>query len=112
MLEAKATILYIEDDVMSARLIERVLASKGYRFVHAANGLDGIKIASDETPDLVLTDINLPDIDGLAITTRLRNIVSMQNKPIVAITKHHLSDSRKNWKISKVIIGTRRCYSA
>ncbi len=95
MSEAKATVLYIEDDLTSARLMERVLTTKGYRFVHAATGLDGIRIADQETPDLVLTDINLPDIDGLAITTRLRNIASLQHKPIVAITGHSQDDGRQ-----------------
>lgn len=95
MSEAKATILYIEDDLTSARLMERILIGKGYRFVHAGNGLDGIRIAEEETPDLVLTDINLPDIDGLAITTRLRHIERMQSKPIVAITSHSQEDGRQ-----------------
>lgn len=95
MSEPGATILYIEDDKNSARLMERLLVTHGYRFVHAVNGLDGIKIASLEKPDLILIDINLPDIDGLAITTRLRNIVGIQNKPIVAVTAHSQTDGRQ-----------------
>ncbi len=86
MVEPKLTILYIEDDMTSARLMERLLVTKGYHFVHAVNGLDGIEIAGREKPDLILTDINLPDIDGLAIASRLRNIEGIQDKPIVAVT--------------------------
>jgi len=94
-LELKATILYIEDDQTSARLMERLLVTKGYRFVHADNGLDGIKLASQEKPDLILTDINLPDIDGLAITTRLRGITAIQDKPIVAVTAYSAAGGRQ-----------------
>jgi signal transduction histidine kinase len=95
MPEAKATILYIEDDVTSARLMERILTTQGYRFRHAINGLEGLRIADEETPDLILTDINLPDIDGLAITTRLRHLAAVQDKPIVAITSYSPEDGRQ-----------------
>ncbi len=95
MPESKATVLYIEDDEASARLMERLLVTKGYRFVHAANGLDGLEMARQEKPDLILTDINLPDIDGLAITFRLRDIADIQDKPIVAITAHSQADGRQ-----------------
>jgi signal transduction histidine kinase len=93
--ELKATVLCIEDDETSARLMERLLRTKGYRFVHAASGLTGINLASQEHPDLILMDINLPDIDGLAITTRLRNISEFQAKPIVAVTSHSKEDGRR-----------------
>ena len=82
------TILYIEDDKLSARLMERLLVSKGYEFRHAGNGLRGIELANREIPDLILVDINLPDIDGLALTTRLRSLGPIKDKPIVAITSH------------------------
>lgn len=95
MPESKATILYIEDDLASARLVERLLVPHGYHFVHAATGLDGIKRAAEEQPDLILTDINLPDIDGLAITTRLRTIAAIRDKPIVAVTAHSQADGRR-----------------
>lgn len=95
MLEHETTILYIEDDKNSVRLVERLLVTRGYRFIHAISGLDGIKMASQEEPDLILMDINLPDIDGLAITTRLRNIAEIKNKPIVAVTGHSKEDGRQ-----------------
>jgi signal transduction histidine kinase len=94
-LKPERTILYIEDDKTSARLMERLLVTKGYRFLHAENGLDGIKLASEERPDLILMDINLPDIDGLAITTRLRNITSLENQPIVAVTAEAQASGRQ-----------------
>jgi signal transduction histidine kinase len=95
MSESKTTILYIADDVKSARLMKRVLTVKGYRFVHAANSMEGIRLADREMPDLVLTDIIPPDLNGLAVTTRLRNIMTMQHKPIVAITSQNQDDGRR-----------------
>jgi signal transduction histidine kinase len=95
MAQPTSKILYIEDDQFSARLMERLLLSRGYQFRHAANGLDGIEIANQEKPDLILIDINLPDIDGLVITTRLRNIEGLQEKPIVAITSHSQLEGRQ-----------------
>ena len=95
MSERKPTVLYIEDDKFSARLMERLLVTRGYEFRHAETGLAGIELANQERPDLILIDINLPDIDGLVITTRLRNIAGIQDKPIVAITSHSQIDGRQ-----------------
>lgn len=80
------TILYIEDDPASRRLIERLLTHAGYRVLLAENGLTGIDIARTEKPDLILTDINLPDLSGNEITTTLRNDDAFQDTPIVALT--------------------------
>ena len=52
------------------------------------------------------------DADDLFANADYADYPQATPEPIVAINKHHLSDSRKNWKISKVIVGTRRCYSA
>lgn len=76
-------------------MMERLLISKGYDFKHAINGLDGLELAGQEDPDLILVDINLPDIDGLAITTRLRTLPVIKDKPIVAITSHLQLDGRQ-----------------
>jgi signal transduction histidine kinase len=89
------TILYIEDDEFSAHLMERLLVKGGFAFRHAATGLAGIELAGQIKPDLILVDINLPDIDGLVITTRLRTIESLQHTPIVAITSHSQKEGRQ-----------------
>ncbi len=89
------TILYIEDDRASRLLVHRVLASRGYAVHVASNGLDGIELARETTPALILTDINLPDMDGREITTRLRGIPSFQNTPIVALTANISPGSRE-----------------
>jgi signal transduction histidine kinase len=80
------TILYIEDDPSSRRLIERLLTHAGYQVLLAERGLDGIDIARSKRPDLILTDINLPDLSGNDIATALRNEVNFHDTPIVALT--------------------------
>lgn len=81
-----ATILYIEDDKNSQRLVERILKHAGYTVLIASRALEGIDMARKYKPDLILTDINLPDLSGREITVRLRNDSSLENVPIVALT--------------------------
>ncbi len=69
----KATILYIEDDNASRLLVERVLSSRGYNVYVASDGLEGIGLAREKTPNLILTDINLPDMDGREVVNELIN---------------------------------------
>ncbi len=94
-MEDSATILYIEDDPASRRLVQRVLGSRGYDVHVAADGLEGITLARDTKPNLILMDINLPSMDGREITTRLRSIPYFANIPIVALTANHSPGSRE-----------------
>lgn len=65
-------ILCIEDNPDNMMLLKRVLVSAGFTFLQAFNGLDGLKLAESEPVDIVLLDVNLPDIDGYEVTRRLR----------------------------------------
>lgn len=69
----KQTILLIEDDPLSARLADLVLKSEGYEVIIAPNGLEGLKIARDTPPDLILLDLMLPGLDGFEVLNRLRS---------------------------------------
>lgn len=92
---APTKILYIEDDPASRRLVQRVLDSKGYQVVVAADGLEGISMARQHHPNLILMDINLPSMDGREITTRLRSLPNFSETPIVALTANHSAGSRE-----------------
>ena len=81
-----ATILHIEDDPVNRRLVTKLLSAAGHTVVDAATGLEGIRIAAELVPDLILVDINIPDLDGYEVTLRLRGIPSLATTPIVAIT--------------------------
>ncbi len=83
-----AVILYIEDNPDNMTLVRRVIESLGYQFLGAPNGLEGLKRAEELKPDLILLDINLPDIDGYEVARRMRSSSSehLLHVPILAIT--------------------------
>lgn len=81
-----STILYIEDDPSSRRLVQRVLEGAGYRVLLASNGLDGIALAQRERPSLILMDINMPNFSGDMVATRMRITPGLEHTPIIAVT--------------------------
>lgn len=89
------TILYIEDDLPSRVLVKRVLEAEGYRVIEAESGLEGITVAQTERPLLILVDINMPDMDGLEVTARLRAMPELGSVPIVALTANVMKGDRE-----------------
>jgi signal transduction histidine kinase len=81
-----AHILHIEDDPGNRLLVRKLLQTAGHTVSEAADGLEGVKLACAERPDLVLVDLNLPGLDGYEVTLRLRGEASLRGVPIVAIT--------------------------
>ena len=88
-------ILYIEDDLPSIILVKKILEFSGYRFVHEASGFSGIKTAEEIQPDLVLLDIDLPDIDGYQVARRLKTAEKTGGIPIVALTSSAMKGDRE-----------------
>jgi CheY-like chemotaxis protein len=86
------SVLYIEDNPDNMRLVQRALESRGYRLLQAMKGEDGVRLAESEEVDLILLDINLPDIDGYEVARRLRGSskISLARVPIIAITANAL----------------------
>lgn len=85
-------ILYIEDNPDNMLLVKRALEARGYRLLQATTGQQGLEIAERENVDLILLDINLPDIDGYEVARRLRRHkkASLAYVPIIAITANAL----------------------
>ena len=90
-----ARILYIEDNVENRILVKRVLEVEGYVILEADDGLEGLRIAQKEALDLILIDINLPEVDGYEITTRLRQMEGLGDIPIIALTANVLKGDRE-----------------
>jgi two-component system cell cycle response regulator DivK len=88
-------ILYVEDNLENRILIKRVLEAEGYVVEEAPDGLTSIDMAVTNPPDLILMDINLPDIDGYEATTRLRRSASTAHVPIVALTANVMQGDRE-----------------
>jgi two-component system cell cycle response regulator DivK len=85
-------ILYVEDNHDNMMLVKRALEARGYRLLEAANGMKGLEVAERESVDLILLDINLPDIDGYEVARRLRSSskIALTRIPIIAITANAL----------------------
>ncbi len=88
----KKKVLYVEDNPESRLLVHRILEANGYEVFEAVDGLSAIREAQDNVPDLILMDINIPEMDGFEVSTRLRSIPSLQNVPIVALTASAIMD--------------------
>ena len=87
-----SNVLYIEDNPDNMMLVKRALEARGYKLLEAANGFSGLHIAEHQDVDLILLDINLPDIDGYEVARRLRTSAksALVYTPIIAITANAL----------------------
>jgi two-component system, cell cycle response regulator DivK len=86
-------ILYVEDNPDNMMLVKRALESRGYQLLEALSGITGVRMAEAEDIDLILLDINLPDIDGYEVARRIRSSdkkTSLTYLPIIAITANAL----------------------
>jgi two-component system cell cycle response regulator DivK len=88
-------ILYIEDDLHNRVLVRRVLEAAGFAIIEAENGPVGLQLAQEQTPDLILIDINLPKMDGYEVTRRLKELKALARIPIVAMTANVMKGDRE-----------------
>jgi len=86
------TVLLVEDTEDNRFMMRRLLEMSGYRVVEAMNGEEAVKLARSETPQLILMDLSLPVIDGLAATRLIRKVPALEATPIIAVSAHDTSD--------------------
>jgi two-component system cell cycle response regulator DivK len=79
-------ILLIEDIDDNAALIQKVVSARGYEIFWAKNGQSGLEMASEISPDLILLDLGLPDIDGQTLVKYLRSVPKLEDTPIIVVT--------------------------
>src|SRR3979490_1860306 len=84
----RKTILIVEDNELSRRLLNDVLEARGYRIVLAATGTAAIEVARQEKLHLILLDMRLPDISGLYVAPALRSLPNARHIPIIAVTAY------------------------
>jgi two-component system, cell cycle response regulator DivK len=89
------SILVIEDDEMNIDMITQRLELRGYRVSTAGDGLEGIDLALEEAPDLILMDVSLPEVDGWEATRRLKAAAATRHIPVVALTAHAMEGDRE-----------------
>ena len=92
--KSNRTIMVVEDYDDTRMLLKQGLEMLGYSVLEASNGQEAVDIADRERPDLILMDLDLPILDGIAATQRIRQQEHMESVPSVAVTAYPLSYSR------------------
>ncbi len=85
-------ILLVEDTEDNRQMMRKLLEMSGYRVVEATNGEEAVKVTREEQPVLILMDLSLPIIDGLAATRLIRNLPDGAQLPIIAVSAHDTAD--------------------
>ena len=86
------TVLLVEDTEDNRFMMRRLLEMAGYSVIEATNGEEAVKFAKSECPRLILMDLSLPVIDGLAATRLIRKLPHCESTPIIAVSAHDTSD--------------------
>jgi two-component system cell cycle response regulator DivK len=92
-----ARVLVVEDNDKNMKLFRDVLAATGYRTLEATTGREAVDLASEHIPDLVLMDIQLPDLDGMQALQRLRADALTAAIPVVALTAQAMQGDRERF---------------
>ena len=92
---ANELILVVEDNDKNRKLVRDVLTATGYRLVEAATGEDGVRLAREHRPNLILMDIQLPGIDGMEALRRLRADEATRPIPVIAVTASAMTHDRQ-----------------
>jgi two-component system, cell cycle response regulator DivK len=87
-----ATILVVEDDSANQELLTRFLRRAGYSVLQALDGLAGVKAAQESSPDLIVMDLGLPELDGWESAQRIRSNPATARIPIIALTAHTMAE--------------------
>lgn len=86
------TVMVVEDFEDNRFMMRRLLEMSGYRVLEAVNGEEAVELAHRERPGLILMDLSLPHLDGLAATRRIRQHPDLREVPIVAVSAHDTAD--------------------
>ena len=90
-----STILYVEDNGDNRTLVRRVLTAEGYSIIEAVNAMQELEILRSTKPNLILMDINMPDIDGYTLTAQIKETPGLEFIPIIALTANVMRGDRE-----------------
>jgi len=88
-------VLVIEDQEDNRQIMQDMLSHAGYEVLQATNGVDGVAMAENEKPDLILMDVMLPGIDGYEATRRIKAMPAMAQVPIFAVTSYAMDGEQQ-----------------
>ena len=89
------TILIVEDNEKNMKLVRDILQHQGHATLEAVTGTDGVRIAKKAKPDLVLMDIQLPDIDGITALQEIRQNAALDAVPVLAVSASVMPDEQQ-----------------
>ena len=93
--DSKGTILYIEDNADNRMLVRRILHAEDYEFAEAKNASDALVVLRTARPNLILMDINMPDMDGYTLTAKIKSRPGFERIPILAVTANVMRGDRE-----------------
>ncbi|HBX23234.1 MAG TPA: response regulator [Desulfotomaculum sp.] len=88
-------ILIVEDNIKNLRLVNDIMESQGHQTLQASSGYEGIELARRNKPDLIIMDIQMPDIDGIQVTRILKHEQETSTIPIIALTAMAMKGDRE-----------------
>jgi two-component system cell cycle response regulator DivK len=86
LIEEKGKILYVEDNPDNRLLVRRILLSEDYGLLEATNAAEALELLKTAKPDLILMDINMPDMDGYTLTAKIKTTPGFERVPVLALT--------------------------
>jgi two-component system cell cycle response regulator DivK len=95
MTSRSVAVLYVEDSIDNRILVRRVLEAEGFLVLEAGSAQEGLDVARSSRPDLILVDINLPEVDGLTLTSHLKTDPDFEHIPIIALTANVMHGDRE-----------------
>ncbi|MBE7556503.1 MAG: response regulator [Anaerolineales bacterium] len=88
-------ILYVEDNFENKLFVRRVIESMGHEMLEAETGMDSLVIAAERTPDLILMDVNIPGMDGLETTAKMKQNPHLAHIPVIALTANAMKGDKE-----------------
>jgi len=92
----KGRVLIVEDNLDNLALVRYLVERAGYEVLEAMNGIEGVRVAREQHPDLILMDMALPELDGWAATKEIKSDLSTRDIPIIALTAYTQPNDRLN----------------
>lgn len=98
MSEEKTTVLLVDDSVSMREMVGFTLRSAGYEVIEAEDGIEALELAKEDTFNLVVTDVNMPNMDGITLISELRKLAEYKFVPILTLTTEEGDDKKKEGK--------------
>ncbi len=89
------TILIVEDNDLNLKLFRDLLSANGYKTIETKEGIEAVGLARNAKPDLIIMDIQLPEISGLDITRKIKSDAEMKHIPVIAVTAFAMKDDEE-----------------